>query len=64
MTFAELPVTAWFYLDRDPNDGLLFKSDQKSAMDQQYRQLLISGSERVRIHAPTFGRVVVNGVAQ
>jgi hypothetical protein len=47
MTYAELPVMAWFILPRDPNEGLLFKCDARSAMDRQYRHLLIAGDEDV-----------------
>lgn len=47
VTYAALPVSAWFTLPRDPNEGLLFKCDQRSAMDRKYKHLLIDGAEEV-----------------
>lgn len=45
--YSALPVGSWFILPRDPNHGPLFKCDERSALDRQYKHLLVSADEEV-----------------
>lgn len=47
VTYGDLPVSAWFILPRDPQEGLLFKCDDRSALDRQYKHLLVNEKEEV-----------------
>lgn len=49
MTFAELPIASWFVSTRDPNEGPLFKWDDRIAQNEGGMQIPVSADDEVLV---------------